>query len=80
MVTMASCPPYAATCATVRVSQFMEGAMVRVDCRDVVSGNLTLSKEAVTDGCGKYTVEMDGDHEDDMCEVSLVKSNDPECS
>lgn len=49
-------------------------------CKEVESGNTTLSKEAMTDASGRYCVEVEGDHQDEICEVSLVKSSDPDCS
>ncbi|XP_054803711.1 olee1-like protein [Prosopis cineraria] len=62
-----------------RLSRFMAGATVRLECREVESGKVTLSKEAVTDGSGGYSVEIEGDHEDESCEVVLARSSDPEC-
>ncbi|KAE9591338.1 putative pollen allergen Ole e 1 family [Lupinus albus] len=41
-------------------------------------GRVTLSK--VTDASWWYKVEVDGDHEDDICEVKLIKSPRPNCS
>ncbi|KAK4271694.1 hypothetical protein QN277_020346 [Acacia crassicarpa] len=63
-----------------RLSSFMPGATVRLECREKESGNVTLSKEAVTDGTGGYSVEIEEDHEDEACQVVLVQSRDPECS
>lgn len=57
------------------------GATVRVECRDNENArNLTFSKEAVTDGNGSYKVEVDGDHEEELCEVKLVKSSRGDCA
>lgn len=44
------------------------------------NGTITFSKEAVTDARGTYRLEIDGDHEDDVCEVVLVKSPRKDCS
>ncbi|XP_028794797.1 olee1-like protein [Neltuma alba] len=74
---------YCDTCRTqfmTRLSRFVAGATVRLECKEAESGKVTLSKEAVTDGSGGYSVEIEGDREDESCEVVLVKSSDPECS
>lgn len=56
------------------------GATVQVACKEAVSGAVTVKKEGVTDASGKYRVEVEGDHQDEVCEVSLLKSSDPNCS
>lgn len=56
------------------------GATVRVECKENDGGNVTFSKEAVTDASGSYKVEVDGDHEEELCEVKLVRSPRPDCS
>ncbi|XP_020238713.1 olee1-like protein [Cajanus cajan] len=64
-----------------KLSEFLEGATVRVECSQVDnSKNVTFSKEAITDASGTYRVEVDGDHEEDTCEVVLVKSPRGDCS
>ncbi|KAJ1426125.1 Allergen Ole e 1, conserved site [Sesbania bispinosa] len=73
---------YCDTCRTqflTRVSEFMPGATVMVECKENEGGNLTFSKEAVTDAEGSYKVEVDGDHEEEVCEVRLVKSSREDC-
>jgi hypothetical protein len=52
---------------------------VRVECKEE-NGTLTFNKEATTDKSGKYSVEIDGDHEDETCEVILCKSPRKDCS
>jgi len=56
-----------------------EGATVRVQCKED-NGTVTFNKEATTDKSGKYSVEIDGDHEDETCEVVLCKSPRKDCS
>ncbi|KAK7247154.1 hypothetical protein RIF29_42031 [Crotalaria pallida] len=63
-----------------RVSEWMEGATVRVECKEIEGGKVTFSKEAKTDAKGFYKVEVDGDHEEETCEVVLVKSSREDCS
>ena len=42
------------------------GATVRLECKESLTGKVTLAKEAVTDGAGKYAVELvEGDREDE---------------
>ncbi|KAG6588099.1 hypothetical protein SDJN03_16664, partial [Cucurbita argyrosperma subsp. sororia] len=62
-----------------KVSKFLEGATVKLECRDIEGGNVTFSKETETDKSGSYKIETDKDHEEEVCEVSLVKSKDPDC-
>lgn len=64
-----------------KLSEFLEGATVRVECKQVDNfKNVTFSKEIVTDATGSYKVEVDGDHEEDLCEVVLVKSPRSDCA
>ncbi|XP_061342763.1 olee1-like protein [Gastrolobium bilobum] len=63
-----------------KLSELLEGATVRVECKEEESGNVTFTKEAVTDASGSYKVEVDGDHEEEVCEVVLVKSPRKDCS
>ncbi|XP_038883605.1 olee1-like protein [Benincasa hispida] len=64
-----------------RISKFLEGAKVKLVCRDEANAaNKTFTGEAVTDKTGEYRIEVDGDHEEEICEVSLMESADKECS
>uniref|UniRef100_A0A7N0U2D5 Uncharacterized protein n=1 Tax=Kalanchoe fedtschenkoi TaxID=63787 RepID=A0A7N0U2D5_KALFE len=63
-----------------RVSENMPDVKVRLDCRNRTTNQLTFSEEATTDKAGTYRIPVDGDHEDDICEIILVKSKDPECA
>ncbi|CAM8903309.1 hypothetical protein QQ045_009779 [Rhodiola kirilowii] len=63
-----------------RVSEIMSDAKVRLDCRNRTTNELTFSEDATTDKTGNYRIPVDGDHEDDICEIILVKSSNPECS
>ncbi|WOH11934.1 hypothetical protein DCAR_0831430 [Daucus carota subsp. sativus] len=64
-----------------QLSTFLKGATVRLECRNREQDtNLTFSGEATTDDTGTYHITVDDDHEDDICEVKLVKSPDPQCS
>ncbi|CAJ2658855.1 olee1-like protein [Trifolium pratense] len=73
---------YCDTCRTqfiTKLTEFLEGATVRVECKEE-NGTLTFSKEVVTGHGGSYKVEIDGDHEDEICQVVLLKSPRKDCS
>ncbi|KAK6150441.1 hypothetical protein DH2020_015373 [Rehmannia glutinosa] len=61
-------------------TKYMAGATVRIECRNRDTAQPTYSKEAVTDSYGKYSVTVQTDRGDDICDAVLVKSSDPECS
>ncbi|CDO96791.1 unnamed protein product [Coffea canephora] len=42
--------------------------------------HLTYSLEGQTEASTIYSLEVEGDHEDEICEDVLVKSNKPDCS
>ncbi|CAJ1961900.1 unnamed protein product [Sphenostylis stenocarpa] len=64
-----------------KLSEPLEGAKVRVKCSQVDNvRNVTFNKETTTDKTGSYKMEVDGDHEEDTCEVILVKSPRTDCS
>ncbi|GFP91716.1 olee1-like protein [Phtheirospermum japonicum] len=62
-----------------RLSEPMAGATVRLECRGEEKGNLTYTLEGVTGADGKYKLTVDGDHADEDCAVTLVKSSRPDC-
>ena len=54
---------------------------MKLVCREEANaGNETFTGEGVTDKNGVYKIEVDGDHEEEICEVSLLESADEECS
>ncbi|KAI4306387.1 hypothetical protein L6164_029668 [Bauhinia variegata] len=64
-----------------RLSEFMPGATVKVECRDFEgSDNITFSEETVTDAKGGYSMVVDGDHEEELCQVVLMKSSRSDCN
>ncbi|XP_030525429.1 olee1-like protein [Rhodamnia argentea] len=63
-----------------KASYGLADSKVRLECHNRTSGVLTLSAEAVTDKSGEYKLVIDGDHEEEICELQLVESSDPECS
>lgn len=50
------------------------GATVRIECRDRDSLRLVYSVGGVTDSTGTYSILVEDDHEDEICECVLVHS------
>ncbi|KAG6638801.1 olee1-like protein [Carya illinoinensis] len=74
---------YCDTCRTqfvTRLSTYMKGAKVRLECRKRGDGAITYSVESETDKLGTYHLQVDGEHEEEVCEIVLLKSSDPDCS
>ncbi|KAK3198841.1 hypothetical protein Dsin_022256 [Dipteronia sinensis] len=73
-------------CDTCRVkfetslSEAVEGAGVKLICRDRESEETKLEMEAETDEAGHYEFEVEGDHAEEICEVHLVKSPREDCN
>lgn len=53
---------------------------MKLSCRNRTTEVVTLTAEATTDESGWYKIPVDGDHEEELCEVSLIESSDPNCS
>ncbi|EMS67079.1 hypothetical protein TRIUR3_25214 [Triticum urartu] len=51
-----------------------------MDCRPFGGGESKLKAEATTDNKGWYKIEIDQDHQDEICEVVLTKSPDASCA
>lgn len=63
------------------VLDWIAGATVRLECRNSESEkNVTYSVEGVTDSAGHYCVLVEGEHEDDICEVMATKSPLNDCN
>ncbi|XP_010538209.1 PREDICTED: pollen-specific protein-like At4g18596 [Tarenaya hassleriana] len=62
-----------------RLSKFLEGAKVKLECKNRVNQTVTLVEEAVTDKSGNYEMVVTGDHEEEVCEIVLVESPEAEC-
>ncbi|KAK4786886.1 hypothetical protein SAY86_010719 [Trapa natans] len=52
-------------------------ALVRMECRNRESDQLTYSIDGHTDKEGIYRLPVDGEHEEEMCEIVLENSNKP---
>ncbi|CAL4952525.1 unnamed protein product [Urochloa decumbens] len=62
------------------VSKSVPGATVEVVCRPFGGSKETLKAEATTDEYGWYKLEIDQDHQEEICEAVLAKSSDPACA
>ncbi|XP_050367847.1 olee1-like protein [Argentina anserina] len=62
-----------------RIDELIKGAKVKLECKDRDSGSITYSKEAETNEQGRYSIEVDSDHEEEDCEVVLVSSPNEDC-
>ncbi|KAF8364754.1 hypothetical protein HHK36_023536 [Tetracentron sinense] len=63
-----------------KVSEYIPGAKVRLECKDREGGQPTYSIDGETDATGTYRLPVEGDHEEEICEVVLVKSSNPDCA
>ncbi|MDK0841554.1 pollen Ole e 1 allergen/extensin family protein, partial [Clostridium perfringens] len=76
-------PVYCDTCRVdfpTPLSYDLKGAKVKVECRNKTTNEVTVSIEGATDGFGWYRIPVEGDHEEELCEVSLLDSGDETCS
>ncbi|ERN00833.1 hypothetical protein AMTR_s00103p00069180 [Amborella trichopoda] len=48
--------------------------------QDREGGHLIYSIEGVTDRTGTYQIPVEGDHENEICEVMAINSTDPNCN
>ncbi|KAI5662402.1 hypothetical protein M9H77_21725 [Catharanthus roseus] len=63
-----------------RLSSPIAGATVRLECRNSEFENVTYSIEGLTDSVGHYKLSVKGEHEEDICEISAVKSPREDCN
>ncbi|XP_078448490.1 pollen-specific protein C13-like [Wolffia australiana] len=59
---------------------YLTGARVRLECKHQDSQELVHTVEGETDETGTYHLSVADDHEDEICEVVLVKSPASECA
>ncbi|CAN6471257.1 unnamed protein product [Victoria cruziana] len=60
-------------------STYVQGARVRVECRDRESGQMTYSIEGLTDETGTYNIPVEEERPDEICEAILVSSSMSDC-
>ncbi|KAI3466048.1 hypothetical protein Pfo_022711 [Paulownia fortunei] len=61
------------------LAQRLTGATVRLECTDLETKAVTYSADGVTGADGHYSLKVVGDHQDDICEVRVVKSPREDC-
>ncbi|KAE8652934.1 protein DOWNSTREAM OF FLC [Cucumis sativus] len=59
---------------------YIPGAKVRIECKDRNSMELQYTHEATTDSTGSYTLLVNEDHGDELCDAVLVSSPQEKCS
>ncbi|CAI8593219.1 unnamed protein product [Vicia faba] len=63
-----------------RLSKPIEGVKVTLICKKEEGNNVTYVKEATTDDNGVYKMNVDGDHEEEICEVNADSNGKGECT
>ncbi|XP_023886608.1 olee1-like protein [Quercus suber] len=63
-----------------KISQPLADSKVRLECRKREGGELTYSFDGTTNSTGIYRLPVDGDHEEEICEVVALKSSRADCS
>ncbi|XP_002522577.2 olee1-like protein [Ricinus communis] len=63
-----------------KATSYIKGARVRLECKDREGGAITFSAEAETDATGTYHIPVNGEHEEELCEIIPLKSPDPDCN
>lgn len=55
------------------------GATVKLQCRGNDEGNITYTVTGKTNEKGVYRLFVEGDHEDEICEIKLISSTIKDC-
>ncbi|CAN8246852.1 unnamed protein product [Cochlearia groenlandica] len=61
-------------------SSYISGAVVRLECKDRRTMELTYTHDAKTDKKGSYKILVSEDHEDQFCDTVLISSSQLRCS
>merc|ERR1711971_981556 len=73
-------------CDTCRVgfinelSEFIQGAGVRLQCKDGKKGNITFTEVGYTRAKGHYSMLIERDHKNEFCEIKLLSSSRKDCN
>ncbi|KAI3981058.1 hypothetical protein MKX01_032198 [Papaver californicum] len=59
---------------------YIQGAVVKIVCKDDESYDIKYSREGTTDVNGRYIIEVREDHQDDFCFAVLVSSPQSDCN
>ncbi|GLT48615.1 hypothetical protein SLA2020_222300 [Shorea laevis] len=62
-----------------KLSEYLQGAKVALECRKREGGDITYTQEAITGTDGKYKIAVQGNHEEEICEVKVEKSPRDDC-
>ncbi|KAL6975479.1 hypothetical protein U1Q18_024275 [Sarracenia purpurea var. burkii] len=74
---------YCDTCRVLfptKVSTWLPGAKLQLQCRNRDTGNVTVTVSGTSDGTGYYNLKVSGEHENEICEVTAISSPHPECN
>ncbi|XAR56472.1 hypothetical protein NMG60_11036978 [Bertholletia excelsa] len=74
---------YCDTCRVMfptRISNKLGEAEVKLTCRGAENGTTTYEAKGHTQSDGTYSLMVSGDHEDEICEVSVVSSPESDCN
>ncbi|CAN0921691.1 Olee1-like protein [Linum grandiflorum] len=63
----------------VKISTMMAGARVSLECLSRENNTVTYKVEGETDKSGTYKLPVVADHEEDLCDVKLLKSPRDDC-
>ena len=53
---------------------------MKVECKRYDNDEVSYEAEAVTDDSGTYSITIDNDHQDEICEVVLLESPEAGCN
>ncbi|XLR31642.1 hypothetical protein HN51_051583 [Arachis hypogaea] len=58
---------------------YIAGAEVILQCKDRITNDIVFSKQSQTDSSGAYTINVDADFENQVCDVKLLSSSQDDC-
>nr|GME04175.1 anther-specific protein LAT52-like [Ipomoea batatas] len=62
-----------------RISENIADAVVKLECRNMTTEKVTYTKETKTGADGTYSMMVEGEHEDEICDVTVEKSPREDC-
>nr|AAN76546.1 LLP-B3 protein [Lilium longiflorum] len=62
------------------ITTYIEGAKVKLECRHFDNDSIAHTVEGVTNSTGTYSIQLENDHESEICEVVLVSSPIFDCN
>uniref|UniRef100_A0A147BWG8 Putative olee1-like protein n=1 Tax=Ixodes ricinus TaxID=34613 RepID=A0A147BWG8_IXORI len=61
------------------LSEFIQGAGVRLQCKDKENGKVTFTEVGYTRAEGLYSMVIERDHKNEFCEIVLLSSSRKDC-